>query len=331
MNNTTSLKTFNHEHIYENAPFPSCHASTLEQISTDHFFAAWFGGTHERHPDVGIWGAERINGAWSEPRLLIKMNDQAHWNPVLYFSIEHTLHLYFKIGLSAREWETWRISSSDSGQTWTAPVCMPNIGDQIRGPVKNKPILLSNGTLLAGSSVEIKSKEKHKWRGPFVDHSTDNGKNWDCGEIIAIDPKLPEELGVIQPTLWESEPGYVHMLLRSNSGVICRSDSSDYGKTWCPVYATELPNNNSGIDLAKLDDGTLALVYNPVAKDWGDRSPLSLAISDDNGISWTTLVELESQPGEYSYPAIISTQENNMAITYTWKRERIAFWHGTIV
>src|SRR3546814_13002149 len=58
--------------------------------------------------------------------------------------------------------------------------------------------------------------------------------------------------GVIQPALWESAPGKVHMLLRSSAGVICRSDSEDYGKTWSPVYKTDLPNPNSGIDATKL-------------------------------------------------------------------------------
>lgn len=322
-------KIMDHEHIYEKASFPSCHASTLVQMDNGRFLVAWFGGTAEKNPDVGIWGAERSNGTWSQPRLLIKMNDQAHWNPVLYYAGDGVVHLYFKVGVSAQEWETWRISSADSGQSWSEPVCMPNIGSQIRGPVKNKAIQLSNGDLLAGSSVEIKSNGKHKWRGPFVDRSTDNGVSWDCGDIITIDKNLPEELGVIQPALWESDPGHVHMLLRSNGGMICRSDSSDYGHSWCPVYATDLPNNNSGLDVAKLHDGTLAMVYNPVTEDWGPRTPLSVALSSDNGKTWPGCLDLETEPGEYSYPAIIPTQRG-MAITYTWKRERIAFWHGSV-
>src|SRR5439155_26394652 len=42
------------EFIYETAQFPQCHASTIAETK-DGIVAAWFGGTHERHPDVGIW------------------------------------------------------------------------------------------------------------------------------------------------------------------------------------------------------------------------------------------------------------------------------------
>jgi predicted neuraminidase len=134
--------------------------------------------------------------------------------------------------------------------------------------------------------------------------------------------------GVIQPTLWESTPGRVHILVRSTDGKIYRSDSNDYGKTWCALYATGMPNNNSGIDLVKLADGTLVLAYNPVSGNWASRSSLFIAVSYDNGLTWPKNITLENDENtqsEYSYPAII-TYDNRIAITYTWKRQRIAFW-----
>ncbi|HQX51688.1 MAG TPA: sialidase, partial [Planctomycetaceae bacterium] len=42
------------EFIYDTAPFPECHASTIEETPAG-LVAAWFGGTREKHPDVGIW------------------------------------------------------------------------------------------------------------------------------------------------------------------------------------------------------------------------------------------------------------------------------------
>ncbi|MEO6639383.1 MAG: exo-alpha-sialidase [Ginsengibacter sp.] len=76
---------------------------------------------------------------------------------------------------------------------------------------------------------------------------------------------------------------FVHALLRGTGGAMCRSDSKDYGRTWSTVYQTTLPNSNSGIDVTRLQDGTLVLAYNPTAGDGGTRSKLSLAISFDNG------------------------------------------------
>jgi hypothetical protein len=50
--------------IYETAPFPSCHASTIEDTPSG-IVAAWFGGTHEKHPDVGIWVSSLKEGNWT--------------------------------------------------------------------------------------------------------------------------------------------------------------------------------------------------------------------------------------------------------------------------
>ena len=56
------------EFIYQNqdVAFPSCHASTIAE-TTDGLVAAWFGGTEERNPDVGIWSSRNINGKWTIP------------------------------------------------------------------------------------------------------------------------------------------------------------------------------------------------------------------------------------------------------------------------
>ena len=114
------------------------------------------------------------------------------------------------------------------------------------------------------------------------------------------------------------------MLLRSSEGYVYRADSSDYGKTWSDAYKTGLPNNNSGLDLVKAPfDNNLYLVCNPVQANWGMRSPLSLFKSADNGATWQKLCDLESEPGEFSYPAIIASSEG-LTITYTWNRQNIA-------
>ena len=144
---------------------------------------------------------------------------------------------------------------------------------------------------------------------------------------------------MIQPTLWESseEPGHVFMLTRSMRGSrarVWRANSTDYGETWNKPYKTTLPNNNSGLDVAKLPhSGTLVLIYNPVTS---TRTPLRLAVSTDNGETWPTYIDLEREKGEvnkgreFSYPAIIpwpaSHSEEGVSMTYTWNRKRVAFF-----
>lgn len=302
-------------------PFAQCHASTLLRTDDGKFLVAWFGGTHEKHDDVGIWISKGGPGNWSPPEEIAKIREEAHWNPVLFKDPGGTVTLFFKVGKEIDFWETWYKVSRDDGMTWSeAKELVP--GDKGgRGPVRNKPIVLSDGTWLAPASSELEGV----WNA-FVDRSEDAGKTWVQSEFLPINRDSITEEGVIQPTLWESEPGKVHMLLRSSAGVICRSDSEDYGKTWSAVYKTALPNPNSGIDVTKLKDNTLVLIFNPDDKNWGSRSPISAAVSRDNGQTWDSVVEIEKGDveDEFSYPSVISFGDT-VAVTYTWKRERIAF------
>ncbi len=312
------------EHLFgDDRPFAQCHASTLVQLRNNRFLAAWFGGTREGHEDVGIWMAERYQGRWSAPRQLVKVADHPHFNPVLFQAPDGVVHIFFKVGPNVREWRTWTMQSADEGATWSEACEIAPNDPLATGPVKDKPIVLSDGTWLAPNSVETSD-----WWDVFVDRSSDSGETWEHSAYVAIDHPAFEGKGAIQPTLWESEAGRVHMLVRTTAGRIWRSDSDDGGSSWAPLYETDLPNNNSGIDLTKLHDGALALVYNH-ADEQGVRSPLTIALSFNNGKSWPHRLDIESEDGEFSYPAIIPTTKG-IAITYTWKRERIAFWHGSI-
>lgn len=311
------------EHIFGEArPHAQCHASTVAHLGGERFSAAWFGGLHENNPDVAIWGASRGADGWSEPVRLAKVKDEAHWNPVLFNPGDGTLQLYFKVGLNPRCWTTWQMASTDDGRTWSEPAELVPGDSDPRGPVKNKPIVLSDGSWLAPSAYETEAK---RW-DVFVDRSTDGGVTWQRTEYFARGKGFdPNEGGAIQPTLWESAPGRLHLLCRSSYGKIARADSEDNGVTWSPLYLTDLPNNNSGIDLATLPDGRLVLVYNPVEQNWGARTPLTVALSEDNGSTWPEKMDLETEPGEYSYPSVVPTGGDRFAIVYTWKRQRVAF------
>ncbi len=301
-------------------PFPECHASTVVETSDGALLCAWFGGTEESHNDVGIWLSRCEKGTWSTPIEVAKVNETAHWNPVLFAESDGTIDLFFKVGREIPFWSTVWIRSKDSGRTWTKPDELVVADQGGRGPVKNKAILLSDGSWLAPASTEYQS-----WKA-FADRSTDGGLTWERSADFAMDPTVVIGRGVIQPAFWESSPGKVHALLRSTAGKIARVDSEDFGRTWTPVRLTALPNPNSGIDALGLKDGRVLLVYNPTNKKSGNRSPLNLAVSSDNGETWTDLVSLEMEPGmEFSYPAIVQTAKG-VAVSYTWKRERIRCW-----
>lgn len=297
------------EFVYDDVPFPQCHASTIADTPQG-LVAAWFGGTRERNPDVGIWIARRGKAGWSkvvEVANGVQSKELRHpcWNPVLFQPPKGPLLLFYKVGPNPRTWWGMLITSQDGGKTWSKPQRLP---DGIAGPIKNKPVLLADGTLLCGSSTEDVGWRVH------MESTKDFGKTWSRSGVLN-DGKT---FGAIQPTIIQHGKA-IKLLCRSRQGQIVESTSRDGGKTWSKLAATSLPNPNSGIDAVTLKDGRSLLVYNHTKR---GRSPLNVAVSVD-GNDWTSSVVLEDQPGEYSYPAIIQSADGLVHITYTWKRQRV--------
>lgn len=314
-----------YERIFEPGTyFEQCHASTLLAVPDGTVLAAWFAGPYEKHPDVSIWMSRRTREGWGVPEKIVPSDGQACWNPVLSANAAGRVFLYYKVGLSPTNWHTRFIYSDDGGASWSAPTVLVKDDVGGRGPVKNKCILSSRGEMLAPASLETDSE----WDA-FVDISKD-GVSYTASAMVPIDHQALTGKGIIQPTLWEAEDGRIHMLLRSSEGFVYRSDSQDWGRTWCEAYPISLPNNNSGIDLVKTGEA-LALVHNPVGVNWGIRSPIVLSLSHDGGQTWQEVFELDrndtprdKHDGEFSYPAIIS-QGDKLLISYTWKRRTIAY------
>lgn len=318
-------------------PFAQCHASTLVETHDGRTLVAFFAGTREGHPDVAIWIAD---GAPSDPRpgsptrfgpprIAAKVAPVAHWNPVLYSldgeaggAAPGEIALQFKVGERIRSWSTWLARSRDGGRSFAgaAPLVPGDRGG--RGAARNKPIRLASGDWLAGASIE-------GWRrwDAFFDRSPNGVDGWTATERIAVDRPAFVGKGLIQPALWESAPGRVHALLRTTAGRIHRSDSDDDGRTWSTARPIDVPNNNSALDVARLADGTLALACNPVPGNWAPRTPLSLLFSRDEGASWPWRVDVETGPGEFSYPALVASGASGegLSLCYTWNRRRIAF------
>lgn len=333
--------------------FPACHASTVLPLDSGDVLVCYFAGTREKADDVGIWLSRRINGIWREPVRVAKVNNHPHWNPVL-MPIPGGARLIFKVGPDVPSWKSWTTTTKDAGASWSVPeqYLAPN---DACGPVRNKPLYLSDGSMLAPDSVETQTD----WR-PRIDISYDYGASFPATSWIPIDSDGTDAMkkakiavkpdpanhmtgkGAIQPTIWESTAGNIHALLRTTSGYVFRSDSEDYGRSWSTAYATLIPNNNSGIDVAKLD-GKLYLVLNPVSGNWADRTPIVVMRSTDNGHTFDPYVILEDMKedpraatsdkppednrkhtAEFSYPAIVA-HAGKLHITYTYLRRSIAY------
>ena len=162
-------------------PTAFCHASTVLALPDGSLLCCWFGGTHEGESDVGIYLSRRTDAGWSESKLLVN-GAAANWNPVLFAGADGRLLLFYKQGQQIADWQTWLLQSTDNGVTWSGPQeLVPGDLSGGRGPVRNKPLRLANGRILAGASTE------HGIWKAFADISDDDGASWHKSSAVQID------------------------------------------------------------------------------------------------------------------------------------------------
>jgi predicted neuraminidase len=299
--------------VFEQAPFESCHASTIVETTDGQLLCAFFAGKDEGDPSVGIWLSRHDGAKWSAPVEVadgVVAGGTRHpcWNPVLFQPASPAgapLMLFYKVGPSPSTWWGMLMTSADAGATWSNPARLP---DGILGPVKNKPIELPDGTLLCGSSTEHDG-----WRVHF-ERTPDLGKTWT--KTGALNDR---DVSLIQPTILRVGEAGLVALCRSRQGKVYAFRSPDLGGTWGAPAPTELPNSSTGVDGVTLADGPHVLVYNHTPK---GRTPLNVGVSTD-AERWRAGPVLESAPGEYSYPAVIQARDGRIHATYTWNRKRI--------
>ena len=274
------------EFIFEQAPFASCHASTILEPEPGKLIAAWFGGAKEGANDVKIWWSRHDGMSWSPPEVAAEEAGQPCWNPVLFKSKAGTLFLFYKAGPSPSTWSGFVRRSMDAGKTWSKPEILPA---GLLGLVKNKPIQRADGTILAGTSVE----SYHAW-ACWIERSQDDGKTWKRFGPITV-PDHP--YGIIQPTLFEAKDGRVIMLVRSRGlGVICKTS-----KFTLSVTATA----SSIFLLAKVPDGATILSFEYFIESGGADNTWQLGILSPEGSASTTLTRSALSPPQSDSPSAV--------------------------
>lgn len=293
--------------------YPSCHASTLVELPGGEILAAWFAGTEEGAADTAEVGARLAPGAtrWSAPAVLVDTPGKADGNSVLHLDRQGRVWIFYvtKERDAEPQWAQCRVKcriSSDAGRTFGPERILR---DELGWMVRNKPIYLANGNLV------LPLYDERNWTS-LMNISPDDGATWIASASIA------GRGGNIQPTLAQLSDGSLLALMRTGSPHhrLWKSTSSDDGKTWTAPVETDLPNPNSACDMVRLANGHLVLVFNDSTK---DRTPLTVALSTDEGRTWPRKRNLETGTGEFSYPAVIQTRDGLTHVTYTYLRKSI--------
>lgn len=197
--------------------------------------------------------------------------------------------------------------SNDEAKTWSDPV--PCIADKKGYFVlnNNRVIQLKNGRILMAVNLYNITDGSILNKGSLWSYySDDNGLTWKSGvEVPNPDKFLTQEPGIV-----ELKNKDILMIIRSNPGVQCITYSKDKGVTWTAVKPSNIKSPVSPASIERIPStGDLLLVWNnnggedPAIK--GKRTPLTVAISKDEGKTWQKAKNVEDDPdGWYCYIAI---------------------------
>jgi len=92
-------------------------------------------------------------------------------------------------------------------------------------------------------------------RSRTVKITSDGGKTWkEC--------KVPKSNGLVQQSVVRLATGHFLGFFRSRYADFIYKNTSEDGCEWTVPTPTYLPNNNSSIQLAMLQDGSLVIAFN---------------------------------------------------------------------
>jgi len=207
---------------------------------------------------------------------------------------------------------TYSVRSIDNGRTWEDPVLIANeYSGDMRGLVQ-----LADGTLV--SMVQrLNYAEGRNYSQPYW--SDDEGRTWHGADVMDCGREHGDHSGLIEPTLIELKDGRVWTLLRSYHGCFYEAFSSDRGRTWSPIppRKSKIASTGSPGLLTRLSDGSILLTYNaPPTAGYARREELFVALSDDEGATWTTPVVIARNPGaRVAYPTVFERRPGELWIS----------------
>lgn len=209
--------------------------------------------------------------------------------------------------------------SFDEAKTWSEPVHVnPREGYYCIN--NDRMIQLRSGRLVIPAALHLFSGDKFDERGTVTCLlSDDNGATW--RETM---PRLehPDPEGVLQePGVVELKGGRIMMLIRTDSGCQYRSWSSDGGETWADPEPTDLLSPKSPASVKRIPStGDLLLVWNDHTNIDEElhkkRTPLVVAISRDEGLTWEKKKIIEDDPGGWFCYTAIHFVEDRVLLSY---------------
>lgn len=316
----------------------SNHAANLLSLPNGDLLCFWFAGTWEGKSGVSIAMSRLDHGSnrWALPVVLANNPGYSDQNPVPFLAPDGRIWLFYTSQKANKGQTTavvYELTSDDHGHTWTTPaVLFPEHGSFIRQhlvTLDHEWIFPTYRSASPGITTNAQNDIS------IVKISKDNGTTWsDC--------EVPNSGGLVQMNIIKLTPDHLIAFFRSRyADWIYRSQSSD-GCNWSSPVPTQLPNNNASIQVVKLKDGHLVLVFNNTQAGTTREKPrtasrkiLSVALSTDDGKTWPWVRDLQSgeepptfrrgEDPEYAYPSVVQSPDGMIRVAFTFRRETIKY------
>ncbi len=317
---------FREEFIDPDSPLRMAHVASICELPNGRLAAAWYAGSREGARDVAICFATKMprQSGWSKPRAIVTRESAAHelnrgikkvGNSVIFSDEAGKLCLLY-VSITVGGWSGSSLNlttSADEGISW-APSRRLTLSPffNISELVKNRPVALSDGSWVMPIYHELAGKfPELLWLRETA------------GNLCATKSRIAGGRSGFQPSLVPLTTNAALAFMRDcgprKKISVARTD--DAGRTWSPPQVLSLPNPDSGLAALRLTDGRILLAFNDAAI---GRENLRLAVSEDEGRTWTRLATLaEEADAEFSYPFLIQTRDGDIHLVYTWKRKAI--------
>ncbi len=231
---------------------------------------------------------------------------------------------------------TYAVRSLDQGKTWETPV---KLHDEWSGCVRNM-IQCEDGKVVFTAMRLLTKPGRHT---VLTYASTDNGAHWKPSNIIDLGGQ-GHHGGATEATVIELKDRRLWKLIRTNLGVFWQAWSDD-GIYWRTIAPTTIPASSAPGQLLRLKSGRMVLLWNrpypegettfPLSggdSEWSEvpvsnhREELSLAFSEDDGLTWSAPVVIARQKNAWlSYPYLFEATPGTLWLTTMQGDLRVTF------
>lgn len=330
------------------------HAPQLCWINSDQLACVWMAGGQEGTSGMSIYGSvlQREKARWTKPKLLSQHPEMSEQNPFLYVGDDGRLHLVHTAQLARDPQDTsWRDQGSAFSMQWTAKLYHQSTLGWGKRWTKSEP-LTEDSAFCRNPPLKTPAGQ---WLLPIYRSLEEEGAfGHDYSQVAYLNASLskidrvfdvPESRGRVHGSVVISRDGNsLLQFFRSRlADCVYRSTGSLDGQQWTTPQPVDLPNNNSSIQALRLKSGLLAVVFNrfslPINPEeelsWGmarwptTRWPLSIALSEDDGLTWPWVRDIDTSDGfsgsanwylngQLAYPSVVEGLPGELHIAYSW-------------